>query len=304
LHTDSHGILLRLVYALRGVMLNPTNRLACLSVALFGLLGLRASGASALELSADQVNVKTPVYSPGKVKLKEGAYIYDVSWEGIPAAKATVQVRRVGEEYRLTATAKTVHFVDLFYKLRYHAEGVMSAADLSPLSMDIDQQENSRIKNTRVRFSKDGGISSVLEKNNHERPLVLKFKPGNFTLEPFSASVLARSLEWRPGMARDFDTFDGKSRYLVTLTCVKEEQIEVGGQQRKVWIIKPKVYNLNKGVPAEKLRSSEIMVSADEQREVLSIESEVFIGSVTTRLEKYVPERGRPDRIKIARLGR
>ena len=185
-------------------------KIAGKATALLVLLQLCWGAAQAAELTPAEVEIRTPVYAPsGSHEFQQGTYGYEISWQGIPAAEATVKVERVGRQYRLVATAKTLSFVDMFYKLRYRAEGLISAEDYTPRKMIIDQRENSRIKNTKVKFLRNGEIHSVLAKKDGDRK-ELQFRPGNFTLEPFSAAFLARSLDWTPGQEREFDTFDGK----------------------------------------------------------------------------------------------
>jgi hypothetical protein len=51
----------------------------------------------------------------------------------------------------------------------------------------------------------------------------------------------------------------------------------------------PRVRNLTTTKAVEKLREAFIYVTADKFREVLKIESSVFIGSVLTELDSFVP---------------
>jgi hypothetical protein len=58
---------------------------------------------------------------------------------------------------------------------------------------------------------------------------------------------------------------------------------------RKVIVITPRVRNLSTTKPRSKLREAFIYITDDDQHEVLKIVSSVFIGSVTTELESFVP---------------
>lgn len=254
---------------------------------------LAVCGASPLhaDITPDLVKVSTPIYRPQLDQFEPvmGTYTYDVHWQGIPAATATMQVVRQGESYRLVAKAKTARAIDLFYKLRYHAEGLISMFDLLPSRTVISQRENSKIKDTEIAYLSDGEILSIRRQSDWKEAQIVRFNPENQTLEPFSAAFLARSLDWTPGQVRQFDTFNGKTRYLITLEAIDEVMMNVNGEPRRVWVISPKVENLT-AKRLSKLRDARIYVTADRYREVLKIVSEVFIGSVTAELVSFTPE--------------
>lgn len=148
------------------------------------------------------------------------------------------------------------------------------------------------MKSTEINFGDDGQIEAVRWQNNGEPPKKLAFQPNNFTIDPFAAAFLARSLDWKMGEKREFDTFNGKSRYLITLTAVGESKLEFNGEEKDVWEITPAVKNLTNSKANSKLRSATIYVTKDSLREVLLLRSKVFIGSVTTRLEEFAEDRG------------
>lgn len=254
-------------------------------VLLFGLPG----GAAAADLEAPEVEVSTPVYFPSdQYSFREGTYKYEISWQGIPAADAELSITREGDLYRVMASARTNSVVDVFYKLRYQAAGSISAEDFSPGILEIDQRENSKVTKASIHFTDEGKISSQLTKTGRE-PRIYNFDLNNYTLEPLSASLLARSLDWEPGITRSFDTFDGKSRYLITLKCVDELEVTINGKKRKVWEVEPSVTNLNKNEKHDKLRRATMYVTADKYREVLQLVSEVYVGSVVTKLIAFEP---------------
>jgi len=247
------------------------------------------------EIPAAAVQISTPAYTPleGDFEPALGSYEYDVSWQGIPAATVNVEITQDGPRYRIVAAAETASAIDLFYRLRYRAEGIISALDLLPVRTVIDQRENSRHKNTRISFLESGEIESVRWKSGKDTE-VIRFNPNNFTLDPFSAAFLARSLPWESGQVREFDTFNGKTRYLISLTAREKIRMTVNGTPRDVWVISPRVRNLTNPEKAGKLREAKIYVTADSSREILQIVSEVFIGSVTTKLASFAPARVLP----------
>jgi hypothetical protein len=250
------------------------------------------------------VKVSTPIYRPASEGFAPpmGTYNYTVSWEGISAAECSVTISEVDDKYVIEAAARTYSGIDLLYKLRYTAKGVLAQADLSPVSLEIDHRENSKRKNVEMSFAPNSGEIKAVRGNgdaNGEKKMV-SFVPHNLTLDPIGAAFLARSLEWKVGDTKNFDVFNGKTRYLISLTAVDRTTIEQRGVQKDVFVISPKVRNLTSTKPESKLREALIYMTADKQRDIVRIVSSVFIGSVTTELDSFVPSMHEPSLIRVA----
>lgn len=272
-----------------------------LSVGIFGVLTfVLTSGAVAQEWEELATPpLSTPRYLPASdnFDLREGTYTYVISWQGIPAAEASVSISAqgpaggaaVGSQILVVNTAKTYDAVDLLYKLRFRAETLMNRATFVPDIYSVQQRENSREKDLRVSFGDDGTISAVRVQRDKREVKRVRFISRNDTLDPVSAVFLARSQPWKVGEVRTFDVFNGKSRYLIHLSAVKRTEIEAEGRSRPAIMIVPKVQNLVNPDQAKKLREARIYLSDDRFREVLLIESEVFVGTVKTRLKGFTP---------------
>ena len=243
-----------------------------------------------------QVKISTPAYSPSpSFKPLMGVYTYSVSWNGIPAARLELEVEKNGDDYKLKARAQTAKAIDLIYKLRYHSETVISTQTLMPKRSVSFTRANWREKRTELVFLPGGEIHSV-ERDQRGKEKTLQFDPENFTLDPYSAGFLALSQDWKAGDKRQFDTFNGKNRYLIELTALEQTEIFVGGRTRKAVVIRPNVKKLTDTDPdPKKLREARIYISTDDSREILKISSEVFVGSVNTNLESFTPAAVKPN---------
>lgn len=257
-------------------------------------------------ISPELVKITTPQYRPEAADFapRLGVYEYSVGWEGINAASCSVTIDRRGDTYVVDAAARTYSGVDLLYRLRYEAIGTISANNLTSMSLSIDHQENSRRKNIEINFNPDRSaapgmqgdtpfgraIHAVRSKGAADPDKkTLSFISDNFTLDPIAAVFLARSLDWQIGDTRHFDVFNGKSRYFISLTAKERTTIRYKGETRPVIVITPQVRNLTTTKPRSKLRQAFIYVSDDTHREVLRIESSVFIGRVITELDSFTP---------------
>ena len=244
-------------------------------------------------ISPELVKITTPRYSPENPTFapRLGVYEYSVGWEGINAASCSVTIDRRGDSYVVDAAARTYSGVDLLYRLRYEAIGTISARDLTSINLSIDHQENSRRKNIEINFAPQlRSIHAVRSKGTLDPDKkTLSFETDNFTLDPIAATFLARSLDWQIGDTKHFDVFNGKSRYFISLTALERKTIRYKGETRPVIVITPQVRNLTTTKPRSKLRQAFIYVSDDAHREVLRIESSVFIGRVITELDSFTP---------------
>jgi hypothetical protein len=237
----------------------------------------------------DQVRISTPVYSPDPSFVPSlGTYRYEVSWQGIPAAEAKLTVVKSDKKYHFTAVARSYKVVDLLYRLRYLAKGVIDETTMKPESLTVDHQENSRRKFYEVSFASDGRIRSERKKNG-VLDEVYDFVTNNFTLDPFSAAFLSRALSWKVGDEKYLDVFNGKSRYAIKLKAIKRGKEFLQGKNREVFVISPFVLNLTKPKVRQKLRKASIFLTDDSKRDVLEIQSDVFIGKVRVKLTSFTP---------------
>lgn len=269
----------------------PRIVLLCFALVLFLIPAITGADEKpkARSLNADEVKIETPIYFPGgDYEFREGTFLYEVSWQGIPAAQAQITMKKSGDRYEVYLSARTNKVIDIFYRLRYAALGSLSSEDFSPGFLQIDQRENQKVTKAMIKFYESGRIQSELTKTGRT-PKEYDFEPQNFTLEPLSAAFLARSLDWEPGITREFDTFDGKSRYLIKLKCKEKISVEVNGENKPVWVIEPEITNLNKNRKADKIREVFFYVTADKHRDLLHLQSEVFVGSVITKLKSFKP---------------
>jgi hypothetical protein len=256
---------------------------------------------SAKKIPPDQVKITTPVYSPelSDFNPKLGRYTYTVSWQGIAAGAVDLSLNRAGDDYKITANARSSEVIDYVYTLRYRTEAFISSQTLMPRRSVSVTNENSRKKRIELEFLPNGEILSVYT-NHHGKRNSIQFNPGNFTLEPFSTAFLALNMDWKIGDKRQFDIYNGRNRYLIELTAVDQTDITINGKTRKTIVISPDITKLT-DAETKKLRNARIYISADNSREILKISSDLFFGTVDIDLTAFRPAKTRaagkkPDR--------
>lgn len=266
---------------------------------IIALLTLVASPASEAQyIPPGEAKVQTSVYTPSTTTFPEGIYHYRVAWQGIPVAHATVAVGKTSlteqPYYRVTAEAQTVRAIDLFYRLRHRSEGFFRSDTFKPLSYYFVQRENSKEKFRQIYFGNDGRIRAKRWKDGEETG-DYDFRTDNLTLDPLSAAFLARSLPVTLGTEATFDVFNGKNRYLITFRVEDKKPLKLSRATefedavvRDAYKVVPTIKKLTEADGKEKkFKSAIIWLSADERRDILMIESEVMVGSVTAKLEEF-----------------
>ncbi len=264
----------------------------CLALVLLAFL-LSAPHALAEFIEPGEVSVNTEKYAPGETNFARGTYVYDVTWQGLPVATAKVQVEEnrfaADSLLRVEASAKTAKLIDLFYKMRFHSESFFNSSSLRPLSFSSVQKENSKEKVHRVRFASGGQIQSEYVRNGVQKNHRV-FHSDNLTLDPISAAFVARSLPIEIGTKKDFDVYNGKHRYLISMEVAARENIEIEGKTYDAFKVIPSVKKLTDTKGETRLKSAYIWISADENREVLALDSKVLVGRVKARLVGFVPD--------------
>jgi hypothetical protein len=263
------------------------------SALIAALLILQSGLLGAEKIPPDKVKITTPVYSPdlSDFNPKLGRYTYTVSWQGIPAGTVDLCLNRTGDDYKITANARSSEVIDYVYTLRFYTEALIASQTLMPKRSLSVSKENSRKKRIELEFLSNGEIQSVYT-DHHGKRESIQFNPENFTLDPFSTGLLALSLDWKIGDKRQFDIYNGRNRYLIELTAVEQTGIIINGKTRMAIVISPKITKLTEP-ETKKLRNARIYVSADNSREILKISSDLFFGTVDTDLTAFRPAKTR-----------
>jgi len=267
----------------------------------FFLLSSLSLVAQAEFIPPGDVSIKTDRYTPAYDSLQPGEYQYAVEWEGIPVAKAKVNVGKafsstkstnsvpevgVDTTVKVSASTSTSGIVKAFYKMTHRSESTFRKSDFQPVYYSSEQRENSKRKFRKIQFHPDGAVESERWRKGRDKSL-MRFVSTNPVFDPVSAAFLAKSLPVEKGDKLGFDVYNGKHRFLINFFVEGVEEIKTARGPRMARKIVPKVFRLTDSEGEKKLRSATIWVSNDSKRELLKIESEVWIGSVTAELEGF-----------------
>ena len=219
--------------------------------------------------------------------LRPGHATYVYGWSGITAATSEVSFRH-GEQQTLVLEAKgrTVGLARILWRFDLNYLSVVNAQTLRPL--ETHQAETARGKRieTNLKFSNEGVDSRRLE-GNPATPTVKDFALENlYDLQ--SVFVYLRSQPLRDHSVYRMAVYPANSAYVATVTVLGREHLRVRAENYnaiKMDLNLQRVNKKNELEPHRKFKRATIWLSDDNDRVILRIESQIFVGTVTAELQ-------------------
>jgi len=217
-----------------------------------------------------------------------GASSYDVFLNGVLLGKATLEVKKAGDDFILEAVARIRSIVSSLYTVRYRGHAVMSPRPVQPTEAVIEEHKGSKLKTFLFKFPEPNRASAVqIEARPGKTPTLThnEFSSESFVLDPFSTVFLIRSLDWRVGDVQIFDILTGKKQYEMQLTCRSETMLDVDGLLLPVWEIE--LQTRSHEAPRKiKLSGFVIYLAKDSRREILKVTGKYKIGRIVVDRQK------------------
>jgi hypothetical protein len=219
--------------------------------------------------------------------LRPGHATYVYGWSGITAATSEVSFRH-GEQQTLVLEAKgrTVGLARILWRFDLSYRSVVNAQTLRPLEThQVETARGKRIETT-LKFSNEGVDSRRLE-GDRTTPTVKDFALENlYDLQ--SVFVYLRSQPLRDHSVYRMAVYPANSAYVATVTVLGREHLRVrpGNYNAiKMDLNLQRVNKKNELEPHRKFKRATIWLSDDNDRVILRIESQIFVGTVTAELQ-------------------
>jgi hypothetical protein len=219
--------------------------------------------------------------------LRPGHATYVYGWSGITAATSEVSFRP-GEQqtFVLEAKGRTVGLARILWRFDLSYRSVVNAQTLRPLEThQVETARGKRIETT-LKFSNEGVDSRRLE-GNRAIPTVKDFALENlYDLQ--SVFVYLRSQPLRDHSVYRMAVYPANSAYVATVTVLGREHLRVrpGNYNAiKMDLNLQRVNKKNELEPHRKFKRATIWLSDDNDRVILRIESQIFVGTVTAELQ-------------------
>ncbi len=253
---------------------------------LTAILLLAAATVSAGLFGTAPADLNIPGYTPVKIPFHPGQSLtYRISWAGIPAAGATINMQgNPGNPELWTSEVRisTNELVDLLFKMRDYMRENFSRRSLAPRDIYIKQSENQRLHEYLINFDSGSGMVRMVKRHKQKSKKVEFHSPN--PMGPISGSLMALSQPLKVGQTLIFDVFAGQNRYVVALKVERRERVRVALGDFEALRITPTILYVSDNEVRDKAREATIWVSADERHLPLRARAAAFIGYITADL--------------------
>lgn len=243
---------------------------------------LSAGGSSGIAAEWQSTLTRTPpAFSPPRPL--RATYVF--GWSGFTAATSEVHFTKPSEDrFQLEGAGRTIGLARALWKLDANGRAVADADTLRPV--EVKQTEAYRAKKivTNLRFN-NSGVKSERTENAATKNFTFDF-PGLFDLH--SALLYLRGQPLKDGKSYRIVVYPAKNAYLTTVTVAGREKISVRAGKYDAIKLDLKLNRIGKDLelePYKKFRRASIWISDDNDRILLRIEAQIFVGSVFTELQ-------------------
>ncbi len=252
-------------------------------------MGLSPSAARAgrvADVGTPDAHSLSRLVAHGKFYPLAGVNSYDIYLNDIKLGRATINVKRQGEEFVLQVVGKVRSFINNLFTMKYRGHAVISPS-VQPSEAMIEERKGSKTKTYLMKFIEPNRAVTVqIEEKPGKIPkrAQQEFVSESLVLDPFSAVFFIRSREWRLGEEQVFDVLTGKKQYELRLGCKGETKLRVDGELREAWEI---VLESRSVEDPRKIKVSGIVyLSKDSQREIIKVAGKHKIGKIKANMRR------------------
>jgi hypothetical protein len=209
--------------------------------------------------------------------------VYDVSWTGMKAGSAVLEVSAQGDELRIVNTIRSSGLVSAFFSMDDKTESVIFGKKDGTLSglpkffrEKINEGKTHTVKEARFDFTNLRVDSSdLLKKTEKTDPISAR------TYDSLSSLYFIRAGELVPGESIYFDLYDFKHLWNTEVRVVKREEIRTPLGKFKTILVSTQLKF--KGVPS-RVGNLTVWISDDARRIPVRITTKLKLGEITMTL--------------------
>jgi hypothetical protein len=209
--------------------------------------------------------------------------VYDLTWTGVSAGTATLEVSNSNGVTKLVSTAHSADWVSAFYKVDNRVESLLKNGKPEAL---IGLPENYRIKLREGRHKRDRELNfdhSNLKVTfiDHRGKEKKTYRIGENTFDPLSSFYSVRTLPLVVGKSVYVNIFDSKKFWRVEVQVLRKEKVRTSLGRFNTVVIKPLMQS--EGLFNRK-GDMYIWLTDDVKRIPVKMQTKVAIGSITATL--------------------
>jgi Protein of unknown function (DUF3108) len=249
---------------------------------LFAILGTTAASVHAAEWQATLT--KEP---PGKLpELRPMHANYRFGWSGFTAGTGEARFAKPSEtRCELQGTGRTTGLARALWRYDVTYRAVADARTLRPVESTQTETFKGKKIVTQLSFTAGGGLTRSRTESG-----VTKSKQVNLPnlYDLHSAMLYLRSQPLKEKSVQRVVAYPNTTPYLATLTVLGREKISVHAGSYNALKIDLKLSKVGKDLqlePHKKFRRATIWLSDDNDRLILRIEAQIFVGTVFAELQ-------------------
>ena len=270
------------------VHFNNPRRIICAVILALGILRTGLAPGAAWE---DQVSPLKPGDFPPLTTPFRATY--RIGWGSITAARAEMVIKRPqADTYEFRANTATVGTARSLWSMDATILSTVNASRLRPIRLDQTEERSDRTLQESVRFDSNGAerTRTVTPKTGGAAPRTENKRFESPALQDFmSTFLILRSQALANGETKTLAVMSPSVPYLMTLTVRGREEISTrAGNFRAIRLSVDSIQRVKDDgtlMPHKRFRSATIWISDDATRQILRVQSQVFVGSVFLELE-------------------
>ncbi len=245
----------------------------------------------------DWESTVTP-YAPGSFpELKPVHLQYSFGWGSIVAADAELHITRPDGHYRLEGNGATTGAARALWKFDGKQTAVTDAHTLLPVEVHETEAGRNKISETEVNFTATG----VSSRREERRGPAVKSKTREFAfphlMSMSSALLYLRSQALTDGTIQRIVVYPATTAYLCTVSVRGRERLTVPAGSYEAIKLDLQLTKVDKDRALKahkKFKRATVWLSNDNDRLILRIEAQIFIGTVFAELQSVQFDNARP----------
>ena len=213
---------------------------------------------------------------------------YVFGWSGITAATAEVQFAKASQDrFQVQGTGRTTGFVRALWRYDVNYRALATASTLRPIESAQAETFRSKKMTTNLSFTGTKVTRARTEGPGAGTAKTREFSfPNLFDLQ--SAMLYVRSQSLNDRAVERLVVYPATNAYLATATVIGHEDIAVRAGHYNAIKLDLQLKKIGKDLelqPHRKFRRATIWVSDDQDRMILRIEAQIFVGTIFAELQ-------------------
>ncbi len=209
--------------------------------------------------------------------------VYDLTWAGIKAGTATLEIERDSDSMRIISTARSADWISIFYTVDDRTESVVSRP-LPPAHIGFPQNYHMKMREGRHRRDKE----VIFDRKRHTAVYVdhlagerKELDARGRVFDPLSGLYYVRTLRFELGTPVFVDILDSKKLWNVEVQILKKERITTRLGTFDTIVIRPLMKS--EGI-FNRRGDMYIWLTDDERRLPVKMQTKAAVGSITATL--------------------